>query len=191
VFKRTNVPVRVANIVPELMEKDDAEVPLVKLSCEVNPLSPELAQEIHDIVRSTLFTMSGAEVNSLVSGASFALAMPPQAIQFRSAPDSKKPAFTIDEAKVADFRAKRSKKSSAWTWTFTITCSPASDHQLAQLMESYTRTKYLTFAPAKPGLFDEAPTVTSRGLTEPEAEALEQDRDEDLPMDEDVDEARH
>jgi len=185
-FKRSEVPVRVAQIVPELLEKEDAEIGLVKLSCEINPLTPELAQEIHDFVRSSLFTMSGAEVNSLLSSASFALAVPPQSIQVRMAPDQRKPSFTIDEAKLGDFKARRSKTSSAWTWTFSITCSPASDHQLAQIIEAYTRTKYLTFAPAKPGLIDEEPEVTSRGQT-----ALEQERDEELPIDGDEATATH
>lgn len=186
-FTRSHVPVRVANIQPELLEKDDAEFSLLKLSCEINPLTPELAQEIHDFVRRTLFTMDGVEVNSLLSSASFALAVPPQSIQVRMAPDQKKPSFTIDEAKVGDFKARRSKKSSAWTWTFTLTCSPASDHQIAQILEAYTRTKYLTFAPAAPGLFDETPTATSRGLTAAEQEAVE--TDEELPNDESGDEA--
>lgn len=168
-FKRHDVPVRISNIVPELMEKNDAEVSLVKITCEINPLTPELAQEIHDFVRATLFTMSGAEVNSLLSTASFALVIPPQAVAVRMAPDSRKPSFTIDEAKIGDFKARRSKKSSAWTFVFTVTCSPASKDQLQQIFEAYTRTKYLTFAPAEPGLFDDAPTA-SRGLTSAEAE---------------------
>lgn len=186
-FKRGLVPVRVANIVPELMEKDDAEISLVKISCELNPLSPELASEIHPFVRDTLFTMSGAEVNSLLNGCSFALAIPPQAIQFRSAPDQKRPAFAIDEAKVGDFKARRSKKSSAWTWTFTVTCSPASPTQLSQIMEGYTRTRFLTFAPATPGLFDETPVASSRGLTAAESE----EHDEELPIDETEQPATH
>jgi hypothetical protein len=97
--------------------------------------------------------------------------------------DTKKTSFTLDETKVGDFNARRLKKSSAWTWTFTVTCSPASEHQLAQIMECYTRTKYLTFAPAEPGLFDDAP-VASRGLTEAEMS------DEPDLIDDATDEAR-
>jgi hypothetical protein len=172
VFKRTHVAVRIAGMTPELMEKDEAEISLVKLSCEVNPLTPELAQELHDFVRSTLFTMSGAEVNALLSGAKFGgIAIPPQPIAVRMAPDQKKASFQIDEAKVSNIHAKRSKKSAAWTLGFDLTCSPASDHQLAQLLECYTRTRYLTFAPAAPGLFDETPVASSRGLTSGEVEA--------------------
>lgn len=165
------VGVRIANVAPELMEKDDAEIALVRLSCEINPLTPDLASELHDFVRGTLYTMSGAEVNGLLGGASFALAIPPQSIAVRMAPDQKKPSFKIDEAKIGGIHAKRSKKSSAWTLGFTVTCAPASEHQLAQIMECYTRTKYLTFAPAEPGLFDETPEVKGRGISEAEAAA--------------------
>lgn len=168
-FKRNGVPVRVSAIVPEIMERDESEIALVKLTCEINPFTPELASELHDFVRATLYTMSGAEVNSLLSGATFAISVGAQAIAVRMAPDTKKPSFTIDEAKITGIHAKRLKKSSAWTLAFSITCAPASEHQIAQIMECYTRTKYLTFAPAEPGLFDEAPT-TSRGLTSAETE---------------------
>jgi hypothetical protein len=171
-FTRERVGVRVANIVPELMEKDDAEIALLRLSCEISPLTAELAQELHDFVRGTLYTMSGVEVNSLLGGASFSLAIPPQAIQVRMAPDQKKASFTIDEAKIGGLHAKRSKKSTAWTLGFTITCAPASEHQLAQIMEAYCKTKYMSFGPAEPGLFDEVPTsAKGRGLTSTETAA--------------------
>lgn len=166
-FKTDDIAVMVRNIVPELMEKEDSEISLVKISCEINPLTAERAQELHDFVRATLYTRSGAEVNSLLNGAKFALAIPPQAVAVRMAPDQKKASFTIDEAKVTDIHAKRSKKSAAWTLGFTLTCAPASEHQLAQIMEAYCKTKYMTFAPAEPGLFDAEP-VASRGLTEAE-----------------------
>jgi hypothetical protein len=187
-FKREKVGVRIANINPELMEKDDAEIALVRLSCEISPLTAELAQELHDFVRGTLYTLSGAEVNSLLGGASFALAIPPQAIAVRMAPDQKKPSFTIDEAKIAGLHAKRSKKSTAWTLGFTITCAPASEHQLAQIMESYCKTKYMSFGPAEPGLFDEVPTPTKgRGLSANETESTEEEPE--LPVEDAEEEA--
>jgi hypothetical protein len=182
------VSVRVANISHEQMEKDEAEIQLVKLTCEINPLTPELASEVHDFVRGTLFTISGAEVNSLLSTASFSIFVPPQAIAFRSGPDTKKPAFTIDEAKVTGIKAKRSKKSSAWTLEFAVTCSPASEHQLAQICDSYLKSRYLSFSPAEPGLFDETPEVKGRGKSaaetdaEAEAEAEAGDVGDNIPL---------
>lgn len=171
--KDREVGVRVSNVTPELMEKDEAEISLVKLSCEINPLTAELASELHDFVRGTLYTMSGAEVNSLLGGASFALAIPPQCIAVRMAPDQKKPSFVIKEAKIGGIHAKRSKKSTSWTLGFTVTCSPASEHQLAQIIEAYCKTKYMSFEPAEPGLFDETPEIKGRGVSSAEADAQE------------------
>lgn len=155
-FDRENVCVRISNITHEQMERDETEVPLTKLTCELNPLTPELAGELHDKVKRTLYTAQGAEVDSLVAGVSFSLEILPQSIAVRMAPDQKKASFTIDEAKVSGIRAKRSKKSSAWTLEFQLTCSPASEHQLAQLVECYLKAKYFTFAEATPDLFSES-----------------------------------
>lgn len=174
------VSVMVANITHDQMERDEAEIALVKLTCEINPLTPQRAEELDDFVRGTLFTRTGAEVNDKLGSVSFRLAMPPQQIQVRMAPDQKKPSFTIDEAKIENWKAKRSKKSSAWTLEFMITCAPASEHQLAQIVECYLKTKYLTFTPAEPGLFDETPEVKGRRQSEAEEEAGKGD-DIDVP----------
>ncbi len=59
--------------------------------------------------------------------------------------------------------ARRSKKSSAWRLVFTITVAPASEHQLAQIVEDYTKTRYLTFANAEATLFDEDDKTARKG----------------------------
>lgn len=153
------------------MESNEAEITLVKLKCEVNPFTAARAQEVHDFVRGTLFTLSGAEVNDLLGSATFRLAIPPQRIEVRMAPDQEKPSFVIEEAKVDGIKAKRSKKSSAWTLEFTVTCAPVSEHHLAQLCESYLKSKYMAFSPAEPGLFDETPEVKGRGVSRVEVVA--------------------
>jgi hypothetical protein len=154
-FERESVPVRISHITHEQMERDEAEVPLTKLTCEISPLTPELAGELHDFVRRTLYTQAGVEVNNLLGSAAFNLELLPQTIVLRAAPDQKKASFTIDEAKISGIRAKRSKKSTAWTLEFTVTCSPESERQLAQLVESYLKVRYCTFADATPHLFSE------------------------------------
>jgi hypothetical protein len=176
-FDRECVGVRIADVKHRKMEKDDAEVALVELSCEISPLTAALAGELHPFVKNTLFTMSEAEVNSLLAGASFNLSVPPQAVVLRMAPDQKQGSFTLAETKISGFRASRSKKTQAWTWHFVITCSPASEHQLAQIVECYLKTRYLTFANAEASLFDDAPKAVDetrgRGLTAGEASSLQ------------------
>jgi len=68
----------------------------------------------------------------------------------------KKASFTIEEAKISGIKAKRSKKSSACTLEFAVTCAPASEHQLAQIVECYLKTRYFIFAEATPDLFSES-----------------------------------
>jgi hypothetical protein len=155
-FDTENVPVRVANITHRQMEKDEAEIALVEIQCEINPLTPTLAGELDDYVRGTLFTRTDVEVNSKLKGAAFTLPIRPQEIVVRMAPDQKKDTFTIREAKIASIKATRSKKSSAWTLTFTIVCSPTSNDQLGQIVDCYLKTRYITTANATADLFDEA-----------------------------------
>lgn len=155
-FDTENVAVRVADISHRQMEKDDAEIALVDLKCEINPLTPKLAAELDDFVRRTLYTQTDAEVTSKLKSASFTLPILPQEIVFRSAPDQQKDTFTIAEAKITSIKATRGKKSTAWTLVFVATCSPVSDKQLGQIVDCYLKMRYLTFANAVATLFDEA-----------------------------------
>lgn len=155
-FDRENLGVRISHITHQQMDRDDSEVALTVLTCEVNPLTPDLAGEVHDKVKRTLYTATGAEVDSLLAGASFNLDILPQSIVVRAAPDQKKASFTIEEAKISGVKAKRSKKSAAWTLEFTVTCAPATEHQLAQIVGCYLKSIYVIFAEATPDLFSES-----------------------------------
>lgn len=156
-FSRSNVCVRIANIAHRQMERDEEEIALVELTCEVNPFTPELAGDLHDFVKRSLFTAAGVEVNSLLQSSTFAIEIRPQSVAFRMAPDQREDSFTLAEAKVGVIKAKRSKKTSTWVLEFTLTCAPASEHQLAQIVECYLKAKYLTFENAVATLFDETP----------------------------------
>lgn len=175
-FSADNVAVRVADISHRSMEKDDAEIPLTDLKCEVSPLTPKLAGDLNDFVRRTLYTSKDVEVNTLLGTATFNIDIRPQEIEFRAAPDQDEPSFTIGEAEISGIKAKRSKKSTAWVLEFTITCSPESERQLHQIVESYIKTRYLTFTDAVPSLFekdvDETPKLKrGRGAAAAGAEA--------------------
>jgi len=63
VFERENVGIRISQIAHQQMDRDEAEVALTVLTCELNPLTPELAGELHDKVKRTLYTAAGAEVD--------------------------------------------------------------------------------------------------------------------------------
>jgi hypothetical protein len=156
VFDKENVPVRFADINHRTMNTEDGkEVGLVEITLEISPFLPPLAKELDDFVRRTLFTASDAEVTSKLGGAKFRLGIPAQQIAVRMAPDQGEASFVIDEAKIGDFHARRSKKSSTWRLVFTVTCAPESEHQLAQIVECYLKSRYITTGNAVPGLFDE------------------------------------
>jgi hypothetical protein len=155
-FQIDRIPLRVSDVSPRKpIEHDEKEIPLVEVTFELNPLTPALAGELDDVVKRVLFTMRDVEANPKVRGVSFDLAVKPQQIAIHDAPDLSRPTFTIEEAKVDSFKAKRSKKSSAWTLEFKATFSPASERQLAQVIDAYLKTRYCTFQNAAPGLFDE------------------------------------
>lgn len=154
-FVTEHVPVRIANLAHRQMEHDQKEVALVDITCEINPLTPKLAAELDDFVRATLYTRTDSEVTSKLKSASFTLPLLPQAITFRNAPDQVKESFTLLETKITSIKAKRGKKSTAWTLVFVATCSPASDKQLGQIVDGYLKTRYLSFENATATLFDE------------------------------------
>lgn len=163
-FQRDWIPMRVSKIEHRLLEKDDTEHQLLEVTVEVSPFTVELATDLDDFVRRTLYTMKDSEVSSKLRHAAFQLPIRPQAIQVRSAPDQGKPSYTIAEAKIGTLHARRSKKSASWRLVFTFTVAPESEHQLAQICEDYTRTRYFSFANAEATLFDdeEKPKRTRR-----------------------------
>lgn len=150
-----HVGMRLQDIAHRIMDKDEKEIGLVVLTFEINPLTPELATDLDEFMRSMLFTRTDAAVNAKLQGAKFDLSIQPQEMVVRMAKDQKKDSFTITEAKIGTFHARRSKKSTGWRLVFDITCSPASEHQLAQIADSIGKHRYITFADARPDLFSE------------------------------------
>lgn len=154
-FDRENINLRFTNIAPRVMDKDEKEIALVEITCEINPLSRELAGELDEFVKSSLFTRTDSEANSKLAGVTFHLPIQPQQVVVRMAADQGKASFVIDEAKVGDLHARRGKTTSTWKLVFSLTCSPVSDKQLAQIFDCYRKARFLTFADASPDLFAE------------------------------------
>lgn len=168
-FSTPEIPIRIADISHRQMEQDDGEVALVEWTCEIAPFTAAMAGDLHDFVKRTLYTSRDVEVNALLRGASFDIGIRPQSIRVRMAPDQTDESFTIEEAKIEGIKAKRSKKSTAWTLEFKVVCAHASEHHLAQLIDCYLKTRYVTFEDAVPTLFDETPTVSRAAQPEPAA----------------------
>jgi len=101
-------------------------------------------------------------VTSKLGGATFRLGIPHQQIAVRMAADQSEASFVIDEAKIGAFHARRSKKSSMWRMSFTVMCHPIDEHQLAQIVDCYTKMRFITTGNAVPGLFDEEEQAARR-----------------------------
>jgi len=172
VFKNAeNVPMRIAAVAHRQMERDEKEIGLVELKLEINPFTPKLASDMHDDVRRMLFTANEAEVRSLLGGASYYLPIGPQEVIMRMAPDQGKPTLSIDEAKIGQLHMRRSKKATTWRCVFTLTFHPQSKDQLAQAVDAYLKTRYVTMADAQPDLFAEAEKRSRAGRSAGVADA--------------------
>jgi hypothetical protein len=155
-FSRQNVAIKVTGIAPLKMDRDEKEITLLRMDCEVEPFSPELAKELDGEVRSALFTRGDAEVKSKVTSIGWDLGIPPQVVDVRMAPDQDEASFSLTETKIGNIKTRRSGKSNAWRLTFSITCWPASEHQSAQIIDAYSKVRYMSFEPAHPDLFSDS-----------------------------------
>lgn len=135
------------------MEKDEKEIDLIKVQLELNPLTVKKAEDLSSFMRRMLFSAKDAEVTAELDGASFKPVDPYQDIVVRMAPDQTDESFTILEGKIGTLHARRSKKSSSWRLVFSVTFMPASKDVQAMVIASRAKTRYCTFADAKPDLF--------------------------------------
>lgn len=154
-FDSNDVAMRFEKIEPRRMEKDDLEIGLLEIELTVNPFTADLAKELDDYVRRTLFTATDAEVTRKLKSASFDLTIQPCRVEVRMAPDQEDESFSIPEAKILSVIARRGKKSSAWRLHVKMQCAPATEHQLAQIIDCYTKMRYLSFEATQPDLFSE------------------------------------
>lgn len=171
-FDRDFIGVRVAGFaVNQMKDRDNREIQLAVLSCEINPFTAEMAGQLHDVVKRTLYTATNAEVNNLLGGCRFNIDIRPQEVVFRESVNQK-PLFTLQEVKVDGIHAKRSRKSTAWTLGFTLTCAPASSEQLGLLFESYLKFRVLSFSDAQATLFESEETKKRRVSAAEEAKSV-------------------
>lgn len=154
------------------MERDDTEIDLVKMTVEISPLTAAKAKDLSDFMRTMLYTRQDAAVTPQLHAASFNLSQPPQEIAVRMAPDQGEASFILSEAKVGIFHARRSKKSTDWRLVFTLTFQPASDHQLAQVVECRAKTRYFTFADAQPDLFSDSTKKRTKAVRAEKAQGI-------------------
>lgn len=171
-FSKSRIPLKVTNITPQKLEHEEKDLVLLKIDCEVEPFAPELAADLDADVRNTLYTRQDAAIKTKVTSISWDLGIPAQLVDLRMAPDQDEPSFTLAEAKVSNLKTKRSGKSNAWRLTFTLTCLPATAHQMNAIIDSYTKTRYTDWEAAQPDLFSDSTKKRTKAVRAERAQGI-------------------
>lgn len=134
----------------------EKEVPKVHVDLEMNPLTAEMCAELSPFMKSTLFTMTDAAVNPQMLSANFAIVDREQILVARSAPDAGEATWKAEAVTISAVSARRGKSTTAWKLVFTATWEPTGERQLALVIDSLTKVRYITFADQVPNLVSEA-----------------------------------
>lgn len=153
-FKRKHIPIYLDGVAPAIgKDKDGEEQHETVLTLRIHPFSPELAGELDQFVRSTLWTMTKVDVQEKVRSIVFDLKLPSFAMVFQAAPDASVgwefPYARLDKGQVT---AKKHKDVAGWALTFKVRVPTPDANMLAMLHAGYTRQHFITFEPAEPDL---------------------------------------
>lgn len=157
------------NIRQEKLKGDDYKI--ADLLFRIEPMSPSLAGEISESVKSTLFRRVDGEVVSHLRAIGFDekdLVLKPQAIEFRGDPKIAKPAFEIGEGRIAKLRARKPKDGRQWIFFFTVSCTELDGKTLLAMTEGLYKQWFLSFENALRGLFDVEEDEARRAESAPE-----------------------
>lgn len=120
-------------------------------------LTPELAAELDSDVRARLFSRADANLNDKIASIDWnttKLGIKTQIVQMRMAPDQNLESFTLAEAAVGKkIKTNQNSDGKSWRCRFTLTVHPASEHQSAQILESFGKVRYCAFEDRQPDLF--------------------------------------
>jgi len=155
-FDSPHIPLKVTGVDHALEIRDEKEIPLVVLSLELHPLSAELAAELSPFMKGTLFTKADAAVSPQLTAATFAICDRPQTLVFRMAKDQEAESWRADDVTIGPCKVSRNKTTPHWKLRFTATFEPMGADHLAQIVDSYTKFRYVTFGDATPNLVSQA-----------------------------------
>lgn len=145
------------------LDKDDAEIDLVKVTMELNPLTAKKAEDLSEAMRRMLFKRADGTVTPELHSATFNLSIPEQRIKVFMAPDQSEPSFVITEANISPFKVSRGQGDN-WRMRFAVKFQPASAHQLQQVVESRAKAKYCFFEDTQASLFSPSAEQRTRAV---------------------------
>lgn len=155
-FDTPHIALKVIDVTHSRKIDGEKEVPVVHVEFEMNPLTAEMCAELSPFMKNTLFTMSDAAVNPQLLGANFAIVDREQILVARTAPDAGEATWKADAVTISPVSARRGKSTTAWKLVFTASWEPTGERQLALVIDSLTKVRYITFADQVPNLITEA-----------------------------------
>lgn len=154
-FDTPHIALKVTDVTHSRRIEGEKEVPVVHVELELNPLTAEMCAEVSPFMKNTLFTMSDAAVNPQMLSANFAIIDREQILVARSAPDAGEATWKAEAVTISPVSARRGKSTTAWKLVFTASWEPSGERQLALVIDSLTKVRYITFADQVPNLVTE------------------------------------
>jgi hypothetical protein len=138
-----------------IKDKSGDEYKCCDLTFRIEPMTRELAAELDEAIKGTLYRRNDAEINGHLTKVEFTHKPKPQALTFRPDPALTMTSLELDESKITKLRARKPKDGNHWVFLFRATVAQLSGQDLLYLQEALYKQHFLTFEPAEPGLFDE------------------------------------
>lgn len=136
----------------QIENRRGTDVKVVVLGLKVSPLSADLAAEMADGIKPTLFAMTDATAKvTRLSGASFTVAdLKRQIMSVFATPDTVKPSIVFDQAVIGGIKARVGKGRNDYDLTFSATFGPLGPKELEFVQAWHLSQRFVTFEAAEP-----------------------------------------
>ena len=170
-FTTPNIKTYIHDVFPDI----DGEKRMVRMRCYVNPVSSELASEVHKEIAATLFHRVGSEFlpRLMLSHCKFGTTFGPQSLTFCRDPEYANSRVMIPTIEISKLEAgKVTPDSNDFALMFTVSFEKNDPKVLNELSDLLHEHVYLTFRALQPGLFEEEPAENPELVTEAAAEVI-------------------
>lgn len=131
----------------------DGEMAMMDLSFRVQPLSPELAGELDDRVRRTLFRLTDGEPVPHVGAIGFKLAVPQQDLAVFTTPETKRPKFHLSRCDISKvIKARADADMPGFVLTFRVSYAHPTRDELQYFHEGLYKQHFCSFIVTDPSL---------------------------------------
>lgn len=139
-----------------------AETTVLKLTCRIDPFTPELASAIDDglggdtNVRASVFRLSDGSPKPHLERLDMSLDCPRQRVDLYASPDTDSSRICFDQVKVSGFYVRAQKDSAALSAVVTLSFGPFGRDEMEACAQYFRAQFFASFHEAEPTLaFDE------------------------------------